>query len=298
MEQLPKIVRERLQASQAGAHPDPDLLTAFSEESLSPRERTQVLEHLSRCGECREVISLATPEPALSSKPHPVPSVSGWLRWPVLRWGALAACVVVVSAVGLLYRGRLSRSEVQPMTDERNLAAADLPKQAEAEKPSTAAPQTKERPETRTDALRAAAPPKKALAASHSASEAERFDKVAKLAPAAPPSAGASGNRFAFDVESNKVAAVPGPSENLQAAPPSAYQDTLTGGGPIPVAKPAPTDKVAREERGNTDQVVAEVVAVTPEIPAREVKSAKRKAEEGGAQKLPKQVDSDVTETQ
>src|SRR5919108_6330763 len=194
MEQLPKIVRERLQASQAGAHPDPDLLTAFSEESLSPRERTQVLEHLSRCGECREVISLATPEPVLSSTPHPGPSVSGWLRWPVLRWGALAACVVVVSAVGLLYRERLSRSEMQPMTDERNLAAADLPKQAGAEKPATAEPQTKERPRTRTDALHATAPRNKGLAASPNANEADRLDKLAKLAPAAPPSAGASGN--------------------------------------------------------------------------------------------------------
>src|SRR5919197_165979 len=118
MEQLPKIVREKLQASQAGAHPEPDLLAAFSEQSLTPRERTQVLEHLSRCGECRDVVSLATPEPALSDKPHPVPFVPGWLRWPVLRWGALAACVVVVSAVGLLYRERLSRSEMQPTIDE------------------------------------------------------------------------------------------------------------------------------------------------------------------------------------
>ena len=49
MEQLPKIVRERLQATaKPGAHPDPDLLTAFAEKSLSERERGPVLEQIGR----------------------------------------------------------------------------------------------------------------------------------------------------------------------------------------------------------------------------------------------------------
>ena len=102
MEQLPKIVQQRLQGpAQPGVHPDPDLLTAFAEKSLNDRERAHVLQHLAECADCREVLSLATPaiEPALA----PGPERSKWLSWPVLRWGALAACVVVVSAAVTLH---------------------------------------------------------------------------------------------------------------------------------------------------------------------------------------------------
>ena len=48
MEQLPKIVQQRLSAAdKAWVHPDPDLLTAFAERSLTERERVQVLQHLA-----------------------------------------------------------------------------------------------------------------------------------------------------------------------------------------------------------------------------------------------------------
>ncbi len=102
MEQLPKIVQQRLRGpAQPGVHPDPDLLTAFAEKSLNDRERARVLQHLVECADCREVLSFATPgiEPALA----PGPERSRWLSWPVLRWGALAACVVVVGAAVTLH---------------------------------------------------------------------------------------------------------------------------------------------------------------------------------------------------
>jgi len=52
MEQLPKIVQRRLRAAaKPGIHPDPDLLAAFVEKSLSDRERSQVLEHLADCAD-------------------------------------------------------------------------------------------------------------------------------------------------------------------------------------------------------------------------------------------------------
>ena len=102
MEQLPKIVQQRLRGpAKPGVHPDPDLLTAFAEKSLNDRERARVLQHLVECADCREVLSLAMPEiePALA----PGPERSNWLSWPVLRWGALAACVVVVGAAVTLH---------------------------------------------------------------------------------------------------------------------------------------------------------------------------------------------------
>lgn len=123
MEQLPKIVQQRLQeAAKPGVHPDLDLLTAFAEKSLNDGERGQVLQHLADCADCRDVLSLAMPEiqPALT----PGPERSNWLSWPVLRWGALAACVVVVSAAVTLHYER--REPMRSVAEEVPAAPADL----------------------------------------------------------------------------------------------------------------------------------------------------------------------------
>ncbi len=107
MEQLPKVAQQRLRtAANAGVHPDPDLLTAFREMSLKERERAQVLQHLAQCADCREAVSLAMPEAGIMA-PSRIQGGAHWLTWPVLRWGALAACAVVVStAVTLHYYDR------------------------------------------------------------------------------------------------------------------------------------------------------------------------------------------------
>ncbi len=117
MAELPEIVRQRLAQQAGGEHPDPDSLTAFVEGALGERERTQVLLHLGVCATCREVVSLALPEmPSL--QPAPAPARSGWLRWPVLRWGAVAAAVVVVAAAVMVRETRKS-----PMTDDGRTAS-------------------------------------------------------------------------------------------------------------------------------------------------------------------------------
>jgi hypothetical protein len=128
MDQLPKIVRDRLQAgaAQAGAHPDADLLTAFVERSLGDRERTLVLDHLARCTDCREVIQVAQ-----QSVPAYVGGTAAageaerprWrLGWSTLRWGALAACIVVVGAA-LLTPRLMHRAPVELRQTEPEAAA-------------------------------------------------------------------------------------------------------------------------------------------------------------------------------
>jgi hypothetical protein len=82
-------------------HPEADLLTAFAERSLSERERSTVLEHLSQCAECRDVVALALPGIDIAA-PAPVPARRGWLGWPGLRWGLVAAGAVVVVSAGIL----------------------------------------------------------------------------------------------------------------------------------------------------------------------------------------------------
>ena len=98
METVPKIVHERLKAQALAVdHPDPDVLTAFSERSLSPHERDGVFEHLARCADCRQVVALALP--AEESALLVVPAMgSKWLTWPRLRWGVIAAGVIVTGS--------------------------------------------------------------------------------------------------------------------------------------------------------------------------------------------------------
>lgn len=115
MEQLPKIVRERLQAgTKPEVHPDPDLLTAFAENSLTEGERLPVLEHLSSCADCREVVALAQPEQvmehvaAAASIAASLPSRPRWSSRLIFSGGAVAACVVI-GVVLLSYQTRERR---------------------------------------------------------------------------------------------------------------------------------------------------------------------------------------------
>ncbi len=59
--EISKSARELLAKQPAAeAHPSPDLLNGYVEQSLNAAENTQVLTHLSSCAECREVVFLAT----------------------------------------------------------------------------------------------------------------------------------------------------------------------------------------------------------------------------------------------
>ena len=103
MSEIPKIARARLrqQAAGAGSHPDADQMTAFLERSLGPREREQVLEHLARCAECREVAATALPEEEAARVAQPAPGFLGF-QWQTLRWAAVAATFVI--AVTLVFQ--------------------------------------------------------------------------------------------------------------------------------------------------------------------------------------------------
>jgi Photosynthesis system II assembly factor YCF48 len=111
MENVPNIVRERLKAAKPVVHhPDADVLTAFSEQSLSDRERVEVLDHLAHCGDCRDILALALPE-IDAAKPVQHPSSESWFAWPVLRWGFVAAGIVLVASLGVLQYRKHSSSE-------------------------------------------------------------------------------------------------------------------------------------------------------------------------------------------
>lgn len=113
MTDVPKIVRDRLKAGvSTDTHPDANLLTAFSERSLPESERAFVLHHLARCGECREIVSLALPEKAGTPALQPVRS-TGLLAWPNLRWAFVAAGILVIASLGTIqYRRYMQASNM------------------------------------------------------------------------------------------------------------------------------------------------------------------------------------------
>ena len=97
MEQVKKIVSARLGSNASGPHPDADSLSAFAERALSQSEQSQILAHLARCDDCRQVFYLAAPESAELQKITAVHS----RRSPqfFLRWGTLAAAVAVCAVL-------------------------------------------------------------------------------------------------------------------------------------------------------------------------------------------------------
>src|SRR5579863_9520258 len=134
MQNVPKIVRDRLQAPPPVVnHPDADLLTAFAEQALPVAERDTVLEHLARCGECRDIVALALPA-SEALEPAVRPARSGWLTGPVLRWGFVAAGVVVVASLSILQYRRLSSPPTMALYKGQSVA------RQEAHPPLSAAP--------------------------------------------------------------------------------------------------------------------------------------------------------------
>ena len=76
---------------QGAEHPDANLLAAFVEKSLTEKERTQVLNHLAQCADCREVAAFTLPEDDAVAESLRARERRSWSPWPILRWGAMVA---------------------------------------------------------------------------------------------------------------------------------------------------------------------------------------------------------------
>jgi hypothetical protein len=118
-------------------HPDANLLSAFSENTLQKRERAQLMEHLAQCPQCRDVLALqaaaATQMGEEASRAKSPQRHRGWLASTELRWAAVAASLAVVAGIFLLrqpervYQDRtpssLATSAVQPQVTKRQDSA-------------------------------------------------------------------------------------------------------------------------------------------------------------------------------
>jgi hypothetical protein len=289
MEQLPKIARQRLQATaKAGVHPDPDLLAAFVEKSLDKRERTRVLEHLAQCGDCREVVSLAIPESDFSQAAA-VRAGSVWLRWPVLRWGALATCVVVVGAAVTLRQQK--RETTAPFVAAKQSAPAALADKAtlDGQVSETAGnklaankeSQPKLRPETDMSARRQAKQLDQPASASgnltllQSAPERSKDELSAASKSPAPATAPASSESSKIaDLEKREDQKKEQPSEKFQNQVATANRETVivegqaTSVGDLAEATPgkAKSDARTRPLESKTGAAAGGIAGVTSQV--------------------------------
>ena len=145
MTEVPKIVHDRLRVSSLEralpghgglerAHPDADLLTGFAEQALSATERDSVLNHLSLCGDCRDVMALSLPAvevPPATNTVHatllPAKVARGWLSAftaPSLRWAALAAGVAIVAAMLVVRPGNMNRAKLTSVNPQVAITAS------------------------------------------------------------------------------------------------------------------------------------------------------------------------------
>ncbi len=142
---LPGAAANRLRygGSPVSAHPEANLLAAFSEQALTAPERDEVLTHLAQCAVCREIVALSLP-PVSEVEPSPATAQHGWFgmrRWThaeFMRWGVVGASAAVVVAAVLLVRPELQQPESRLAV---NVQQRSAPPDAAAE---TATPRARE----------------------------------------------------------------------------------------------------------------------------------------------------------
>ncbi len=245
------LVQELARSQQAPAnfesHLDADLLAAFAEGTLLPAERSGVLAHLAVCGECRQVLSVATAagpdgteEASVQSIPRPVRApLWGWLPWVATTAGIAAITTV------LLFH---PQKKLPPATISTNGATtaliprAEIPAEALNQVVISAAPEAKARHEKQASVSAQPARPTQArpmteLPASQSSQQSETalaFNNAdaegsSGLAAAAQPIAGALAAKQASQSTTVQVT----PTQNAMLPQTSTAEPGAALGGPV-----------------------------------------------------------------
>ncbi len=277
---------ERTQTSQT--HPDADLLNGFSEQTLTDREREQVLAHMARCETCREIVALAV-QPAVTPDAEPLRQPTFW-KWPVVRWGAVAAsAVIVVIAVSLGVMEKTSAPKMSQVTTETApLAVPPTPTQPTTTKDEFAAspgmkapqvryekvaPETKQQLSARADTDTAVAKKKELLVAGPGAASGGILGGTTamttqdKAVQAHRDEALATNTAVHGNAAMAKMAAVPPPSQAAtpaSSATASAAPETVavtTQAAPVDRMQGATTAEMVPKGRQSSDLQTARVAA-------------------------------------
>jgi hypothetical protein len=130
MNQVPKIVRQRLGVTSDPSHPDANVLSAYAQKALDQGEEATILGHLAQCADCRQILLLAQPEleaaPQVVGLPAKAPAGLHGMRWAF--W---ASAVLVVGGLLMLNDRQQSShdqiAQVAPPTMTQSTAASPSP---------------------------------------------------------------------------------------------------------------------------------------------------------------------------
>jgi|GEM_PF-1284383 len=255
-EKLPKPMLDALAREAAPAeHPSADVLAAFVEQALAEGEVQSVADHLARCGDCREVVFLASNaaeesaaeeedlmaadrapqrqwvadyyDPAMAAAAKPASPQRPRRRWmPRLLWAAPIAAVLLVAAGYVTLERRAYRATAPELAANMSREPVAQPPRPQEEvtaaqpRPEVAAPVASAK-------LQHKAPPAKS-AATKAASDGkvppEMYDAMARSA--APPAPAA--------------ASAPPEKTNTEAAKATPESVAVTIGGAVRTAPAAP----------------------------------------------------------
>jgi hypothetical protein len=210
-------------------HLDADELNAFAEGALPDAARGRYISHLAECDHCRkQVADLAIASGAMVRVAEPAPdkvekaslwaTLTGMFSLPVLRYGALAAVVLIVAGVAFV--------ALRPRPGSRNLIASSEthePQPVSAVKPPPEAGNGLDRQEK---TVNPASPlvsqtPAPAGAASAGDRVSKPEPEAAKL-PAAPTTLESPKEIAGADIEPMKKGEAPVAVQSLPYAPPPA----------------------------------------------------------------------------
>lgn len=250
--EFPTRMRKNFEQSLPARHPDADALNAYIERTLAEGEARQVLEHLSVCNECREVVYLASgaaEEPAVAAETVPARRLRWW-KWAV----PLAAVLVVGSVVFVVgsYEKREAQSLQYARIEKEQPIPAKTATSAEATETATLTEKQAAPPRREMNAAgkpKSLAAPKEELAGRADLAPSER-DKLAYNAAPAPPTTAAieqnqplAKNKVAAGAAVSAPAAAPTPAAQIA---PSAQTVTVEVNGEAPILQAEHADAMQK----------------------------------------------------
>lgn len=260
MENVPKIVSQRLRAQTSVVdHPDADLLTAFAERLLPDTERNRVLQHLAGCRDCRDVVALALPaeQPATEILR---PARGSLLTWPRLRWGLVAAGVIVVGSFAVLhYRNTTNPSTVAMYkAPQREVPSREVPseeKKQPASQPESAGNVQLENPEPASPSVAEKA--KRTVGANKEFDRLEQFGKLRGLRDEGKAVADSKAYRY-------NAAQIPhGPKPPSQLQQNTGLAANSSNANQLRVPAPAPPASMPRQPSDSPTAATAPAVAAS-----------------------------------
>ncbi len=287
MPELSSLLRQRLRTGENVRlqHPDADTLTAYMEQLLPAAERKLVLQHIAVCGDCRELVFLATPEDALVAGPEaaetvapvaaasPFPARRRWFQSP--RFGLAASLAAMAAALTLVIE---LPHRNQPLSTPPS--AADQVSNMQASK----APATKEA------AKEAAAPNNAAQADSNAIASSQPASKPS--APVSIANANAAGATAAQPVAS-RASVTSEKSRAVVASAGAGHQDARQSQSAEITTHVATTQVATNQAAAATGGKVGEPIEVTAAAPVLQASVSRQ--DYLNAQRFPKDAAEPVT---